>query len=417
MKRSHAVGGGGRFLSSKLRRFFGTGDSWKVVPGVADIASEMKEWRHDFHANPELAFQEHRTSQLVAERLESWGIKVTRNVAQTGVVGTLEGKLSPGSRSVGLRADMDALPMEEENDFAHRSTVPGRMHGCGHDGHTTMLLGAAKYLAESRDFAGTVHFIFQPAEEEFGGGMYMVEEGLFERFPCDAIFGMHNWPLMKAGEVSVRTGPIMASADEFNIKIFGKGGHAAMPHLTVDPIAIGATTITALQNVVSRKNDPLKPGVLSVTTFHAGSAHNVIPDMAELQGTIRTLDEETRTDMVDTLKRMTRQVVEGMGGTCEIELIPGYPVTANDSEESEFVASVASSVVGAENVYRNVAPTMGAEDFSYMLQKVPGCYLWLGQGQTDDDPMVHHPLYDFNDDVAPLGSSLLVRIVEEYLEA
>jgi amidohydrolase len=393
-----------------------------LVPGVVALSQEMKDWRHDFHMHPELSFEEFRTAEIVANKLEKWGIQVTRNIAKTGVVGTLEGSLGSKDagapkKSIGLRADMDALAMEELNEFSHRSTIPGRMHGCGHDGHTTMLLGAAKYLASSRNFEGTVHFIFQPAEEEFGGGSYMVREGLFERFPCDSIYGMHNWPLLKAGEISVRTGAIMASCDEFKITINGKGGHAAMPHLTVDPIYIGSQLVSALQALVSRATNPLKGAVLSVTTFHAGGpATNVIPEQALLQGTIRSLDEETRKDLLSSCEHLSQSLVSSMGGTCEVAITTGYPVTVNSQSESEFCAQICEKVVGSGKVLRDVEPTMGAEDFSYMLQNVPGCYLWLGQGKTKSDPMVHHPQYDFNDDVAPIGASLLVRLVEESLK-
>ena len=391
-----------------------------TIPRIDELHSEMTEWRHDFHMNPELAFEEVRTSNIIAEKLESWGIQVSRNLAKTGVVGTLQGNktLPVGSsvQSIGLRADMDALPMEELNDFHYRSRVPGKMHGCGHDGHTTMLLGAAQYLAETRNFGGTVHFIFQPAEEDGGGGGVMVEEGLFKKFPCDQIYGMHNWPLLPVGQISVRAGPIMGSSDEFDIKITGKGGHAAIPNQTIDPIFVASQVIVALQGAVSRVSDPVKPSVLSVTKVNAGSAYNVIPETATLAGTVRTLDEDTRSTMNKMLHNVTRSVVEGFGATCTIDLKEGYPVTSNAKEPTKFASEVATSVFGRENVFADVEPTMGAEDFSYMLKERPGCYVWIGQGITDEDHMVHHPLYDFNDAILPIGASYFVKLVEEGLK-
>ena len=414
-----------RIIAKKQKnvKFFTTNinNNMNILPGVQEIHKEMTEWRHDFHMHPELSFEETRTSEIVANKLESWGVEVTRGIAKTGVIGTLRGKREAPNetkvKSIGLRADMDALPMEELNDFEHKSKIPGKMHGCGHDGHTTMLLGAAKYLAATRNFHGTVHFIFQPAEEGGGGGGVMVNEGLFDQFPCDKIYGMHNWPLLPVGKMSVRTGPIMGSADEFDIKIVGKGGHAAMPNETVDPIFIASQVIVALQGAVSRVSDPVKPSVLSVTKFNSGSAYNIIPDSASLAGTIRTLDEDTREKMNHALYNVTKNIVEGFGGTCTIEVEKGYPVTVNTTDETEFAAKVAADLLGFDNVVRDVEPTMGAEDFSYMLQERPGCYVWLGQGITDNDPMVHHPLYDFNDEVLPIGSSFFVKVVEESLKS
>ena len=390
---------------------------------LQDLHPTLVEWRHDFHRHPEIAFEEHRTSSLVEERLSSWNINVTKGVGcETGVVGTLQGTMPSVDKgntisSVGLRADMDALPMTEENDFAHKSTVPGKMHGCGHDGHTTMLLGCAKYLAEHRHtFNGTVHFIFQPAEEDGGGGEKMVSDGLFTQFPCDEIYGMHNWPLnLPPGQISVRTGPIMACADDFEIVLTGAGGHAAMPHLTIDPIVMGSSLILSLQTLVSRTVDPLDPAVVSITGFEGGNgARNVIPESVKLVGTIRAFKEETRVLLKQKLMEMCKATAETYGGKYVLDYNDGYPATDNTPEQTEYAAQVASSMVGPENVVRDLTPTMGAEDFSYMLQKVPGCYIWLG---SSSEYFLHHPKYDFDDDTLSLGASWFVNMVENRLES
>ena len=385
-----------------------------VINSIAALKDEMTEWRRDLHAHPELGFEEFRTSQIVAEKLESWGIEVTRGVAGTGVIGTLRGQ-GDSDKALGFRADMDCLPMQEENDIPHKSQHPGRMHACGHDGHTTMLLGAAKYLAETRNFSGTVHFIFQPAEEGLGGGKRMVEEGLFDRFPCDQVFGLHNWPLLPAGKVAARSGPIMAAADRFEITLKGKGGHGALPHLSVDPVFVGAQIVTALQGLVSRFTDPLDSAVVSVTKFIAGTAFNIIPETATLGGTVRTLREATR----ERLERQIADVAEGIaasfGAEAAVEYRRGYPVTVNHAEESKLAAEIAAKVVGAENVVADAPPTMGAEDFSFMLNERPGCYIWLGQGGGPSKSMVHNPTYDFNDEVLPIGASWFAGLAETLL--
>jgi len=385
-----------------------------VLNSIAAMQDDMTAWRRDFHMHPELGFEEFRTSDIVAEKLASWGIEVTRGIAGTGVVGTLRGD-GGGTRSIGLRADMDCLPMEEENDFAHRSRNPGRMHACGHDGHTTMLLGTARYLAETRNFDGTVHFIFQPAEEGLGGGRKMVQEGLFERFPCDEVYGIHNWPLLPAGQIAVRPGPIMAAADQFDLVVTGNGAHGAMPHLGVDPVHIGAQIVVALQGLVSRATDPLDSAVLSVTKFHAGSAYNVIPGEARLAGTVRTFRPETRDRLEQGIGTVARAIATSMGGTAELEYRRGYPATINHAHETERAASVAAEVFGAENVVRDADPTMGAEDFSYMLNARPGAYVWLGQSGGPSGCMVHNPRYDFNDAVLPLGASFFATLVERLM--
>ncbi len=387
-----------------------------IINSIAAMKEEMTEWRRDIHAHPEIAFEEVRTSNLVATKLEEWGIEVHRDIAKTGVVGVLKGRDDGASgRSIGLRADMDALPMEEENDVPYKSTHPGKFHGCGHDGHTTMLLGAAKYLAETRNFAGTVNFIFQPAEEGEGGGRVMVEEGLFDRFPCDEVYGMHNWPKLDAGSVAVVPGPIMAAADVFEITVTAKGGHAAMPHLCNDPVVIAAQLVTAFQTLVSRNTDPLDSAVISVTQVHAGSAHNVIAEHAVLTGTVRTFRPETQDMVEEGMKRIAQGICDGFGAQVEFHYRRGYPATVNHEEQAAFAAGIARDVVGQENVIVDEEPVMGAEDFSYMLLQRPGAYLWLGQAGGPSACMVHNPRYDFNDEVLPIGASVFANMVETRL--
>lgn len=382
-----------------------------IINSIAAMREEMTEWRRDFHAHPELAFEEVRTSDIVAEKLASWGIEVHRGIAKTGVVGVLQGQ-DAGTKTIGLRADMDALPMTEENDVPHKSTSPGKFHGCGHDGHTTMLLGAAKYLAETRNFTGTVHFIFQPAEEGGGGGNVMVQEGLFDRFPCDEIYGVHNWPSLRAGEIGVRSGPIMAATDTFDIRVRAHGGHAAMPHLSNDPVVIAAQLVTALQALVSRRTDPLDSAVVSVTKLHAGSAYNVIPEEATLAGTVRTFREETREMIRRGIETTCRGFSQAFGADVWFDFNHGYPTTVNHELETELAAEVAGMVVGPENVRRDVLPVMGGEDFSYMLNERPGAYLWVGQSGGPSACSVHNPRYDFNDAILPIGASFFATMVE-----
>jgi len=386
-----------------------------VINSIAAAEDEMTAWRRDFHMHPELGFEEFRTSEIVAQLLESWGIEVTRGVAGTGVVGTLRGS-GPGERSIGLRADMDCLPMDEQTGLPYASQTPGKMHACGHDGHTSMLLGAAKYLAETRNFAGTVHFIFQPAEEGRGGGREMVKEGLFDRFPCDEVYGMHNWPLLPAGSIGVRPGPIMAAADQFDVEIRGKGAHGAMPHLGIDPVFIAAQVITALQGLVSRAVDPLDSAVLSVTRMEGGMAHNVIPATAKLSGTVRTYRPETQDMIENGIAAIATGIASGFGATAVATYRRGYPATVNPEKETGIAAQIAARIVGEENVVHDAPPVMGAEDFSFMLNERPGCYIWLGQSRGSDDPMVHHPKYDFNDSVLPLGASWFATMVESRLQ-
>lgn len=389
-----------------------------VINRIAAFHDEMTEWRHDFHRHPELGFEEVRTSGIVAEKLKSWGLdEVHTGIAKTGVVGILHGKGGKTGRAVGLRADMDCLPMTELGDKPHMSTVPGKMHGCGHDGHTTMLLGAARYLSENRNFDGTAVFIFQPAEEGLAGGKVMVEEGLFDRFPCDEVFALHNWPPLEVGKVAVIPGPAMAATDEITIIIQGKGGHAAMPNTTVDPVVIGAHIVTQIQGIVSRQVDPLDNAVVSITRFNAGDAFNVIPDSVTLGGTVRTFKATTQDYIQKRITDIVTLTAQAHGATATLTYHRGYPATVNDAEKTEVAKQVAAEVVGAENVISDVDPCMGGEDFSYMLDKVPGAYLWLGQAGGPSACMVHNPHYDFNDEVLPIGASVLARFIEARLPA
>ncbi len=384
-----------------------------IINRISAFHDERTAWRRDLHAHPETAFEEHRTADQVATKLAEFGIEVHRGLAGTGVVGTL--RAGQGRRAIGLRADMDALHIHEKNGFDHASKNVGRMHACGHDGHTTMLLGAAKYLAETRNFSGTVHFIYKPGEEGYAGGRKMIEEGLFERFPCDEVYGLHNWPLLPAGKVAVRPGPIMAAADQFDLEIVGRGGHGAMPHLSVDPIAVGAQIVTAWQNLVSRFTSPIESAVLSVTKFIAGTAYNVIPERALLGGTVRTFNAKVQDRIEAGMGEVARGVAAGFGATANFHYRRGYPATINHERESALAADAAAAVLGPDNVIHDAQATMGAEDFSYMLNKRPGAYLWLGQGGGASMAMVHNPQYDFTDEVLPVGASWFSTLFEQRL--
>jgi amidohydrolase len=385
-------------------------------------AAEIAAIRRDIHANPELCFQENRTADVVAGKLIEWGIPVHRGMGTTGVVGTIVGKTNKSGKAIGLRADMDALPMQEFNQFAHASKNAGKMHACGHDGHTAMLLGAAQHLAKTRDFDGTVYVIFQPAEEGGGGAREMIKDGLFTKFPVEAVFGMHNWPGGKVGTFAVSPGPVMASSSEFKITINGKGSHAALPYESIDPIPAAAAMVSAFQTIISRNKKPIDPGVISVTMIHAGSATNVVPDSCELQGTVRTFTME----VLDMIERRMREVANNTaaayGATCEFEFARNYPPTINSQPEADFCRAVMEEMVGVEAVLLQ-EPTMGAEDFSYMLQAKPGAYVFISNGEGDHRAMghgagpcmLHNPSYDFNDEVIPLGVSYWVKLTEKWL--
>jgi amidohydrolase len=383
-----------------------------IVDKIKLLQGEMAEWRHDIHAHPETAFEEQRTSALVAKKLEPFGLSVHKGLGRTGVVGTLSA--GSGKRAVGLRADMDALHIHEKNGFDHRSQHEGKMHACGHDGHTIMLLGAAKYLAETKNFDGTVHFIFQPAEENEGGGREMVEQGLFDKFPCDSVYGMHNWPGMPVGQFGLRPGPMMASFDIFEIELTGRGSHAALPHTGIDPVVAASALVQALQTITSRNVDPIESSVVTVTQVHAGDTWNVIPDAAVLRGTTRAF----RPEVQDLVERRMREICAGIAATygaqVKIRYERRYPPTVNAARETEICASVLERMVGPENVVR-VPPVMGSEDFAFMLQAKAGCYVFVGNGPGEGGCMLHNPHYDFNDEVLPIGASYWANLVEHLL--
>jgi amidohydrolase len=385
-----------------------------IVNRIADLHGEITAWRRDIHAHPELLYDVHRTAASVAEKLKSFGCdEVVTGIGRTGVVGVIRGsKPDDGGRVIGLRADMDALPIEEASDLPYRSTVPGKMHACGHDGHTAMLLGAARYLTETRNFAGTAVVIFQPAEEGGAGGKAMVQDGLMDRFRIEEVYGMHNYPGLPVGQFGLRPGPLMAAADRLTIEIEGRGGHAARPHISIDTVLVGAQIINQIQSIVSRNVDPLQAAVISICVFQAGSTDNVIPQTALLRGTARSLTPEVR----DLLERRLHEVVTGTaqlyGATAKLTYKRDYPVTRNHERQAAFAAAVAAKVVGQERVDDRFAPVMGAEDFSFMLEARPGAFIFVGNG---DSAGLHHPAYDFNDETIPIGTSYWVKLVETAL--
>ncbi|MBB3396980.1 MULTISPECIES: M20 aminoacylase family protein [unclassified Rhizobium] len=378
------------------------------------MEAELKATRHHLHANPELSFEETETARYVADKLEAWGYAVTRNVGGHGVVATL--KNGTGTKSIGIRADMDALPIEEETGVAYASTIPGKMHACGHDGHTTVLLGAAEYLARTRRFNGTVTLIFQPAEEagQNSGAQRMIADGLFERFPIDAIFGLHNHPGMPAGALLTRSGPMMAAGDTVKITIVGKGGHASRPHLTVDPVLVACNLVVTLQSIVSRNVDPTQTAVVTVSTIHAGEASNVIPNTAKISMSVRSFDPAIRTFLEERIRTLAASVAEGHGARAEIDYEHGYPVVVNSERETAFAREVAEELIGAENVF--TCPLLpGSEDFAYFLERRPGSFLRLGNGK--DSPILHSSKYDFNDGSLTTGAAIWARLAERYLDA
>jgi hippurate hydrolase len=383
-----------------------------IVNRIAEFHDDMTRWRREIHAHPETAFEERQTSEFVAARLAEFGIEVHRGLAGTGLVGTLKGRGGEG-RAIALRADMDALHIHEKNGFAHASKNEGKMHACGHDGHTTMLLGAARYLAETRNFNGTVHFIFQPAEENEGGGRVMVEEGLFEKFPVEAVFGMHNWPGLPVGQAVVRPGPMMAAFDIFEIAVKGKGAHAAMPHQGIDPVPIAAQIVGGLQTITSRTVNPLESAVVSVTQIHGGDTWNVIPDEVVLRGTVRTFQPEIGEMVEARMRRIAESTAAAYGASVACRYERRYPPTINSPEETELAAAALAEIVGEGNVRRDVPPNMGSEDFAFMLQAKPGSYIWIGNGESGAS--LHNPGYDFNDEILPIGASYWARLVERTL--
>ena len=382
---------------------------------IAEFHDDMTDWRRDIHAHPELAFQETRTAALVAEKLKAFGVdEIHTGIAKTGVVGVIRGS-EPGAGAIGLRADMDALPILEETGKPYASTTPGVMHACGHDGHTTMLLGAARYLAETRNFAGTVYLFFQPAEEFGGGADVMIKEGLFERFPADRVFGLHNWPGIPAGTFAWRNGPVMAAVGGIDIAITGKGAHGAMPNQGIDPVLIGAHVITALQGIVSRNLDPVDAGVVSITWLEGGFAYNVIPETVKLRGTARWFTKEAG----DLIEKRVIETAEGIarafGAKAEVQFRRAYPATVNEVESTGLARNAAIAVQGEQRVAEMPRPTMGGEDFAFMLEKKPGAYLMLGGGRSEDEASVHHPKFDFNDEILPVGASWFATLGEQLL--
>lgn len=379
-----------------------------------DIRARMLAWRHDLHANPETAFEEHRTSRVVADALEEMQIPVHRGLGGTGVVGTLRNGEGP---SIALRADMDALDLEELGDPAWKSLKPGKMHGCGHDGHTSMLLGAAHHLARTRAFRGTVHFVFQPAEENEGGGKKMVEDGLFEKFPADAVYGMHNIPQIPRGLFAVREGVATAFLDRFEIRLTGKGSHAAAPETGIDAIVIAANLINALQTIVSRRIGAIDSAVVTVTQIHGGDTWNVIPENVVLRGTVRTLDAAIQDRVEEAMNEICAGVGQTHGARIDMTYMRGYPGVVNTADETAAAARAAAALVGEDKVLTNIKPSMGSEDFSFMLQKRPGAYICIGAGETGSDPALHNPYYDFNDAILPMGAAFWVQLVQQQLPA
>ena len=394
----------------------------QVIESILADAAQISALRRDIHAHPELCFQEGRTSDLIAKQLTEWGVPIHRGMGKTGIVAIFKNGTS--DRAVGLRADMDALPITEFNTFEHKSTTPGKMHACGHDGHTAMLLAAAKHLSKHRNFDGTVYLIFQPAEEGGGGAREMINDGLFEKFPMQAIFGAHNWPGLAVGQFSLKNGPAFASSNEFRIVVRGKGAHAAMPHNGIDPVPVACQMVSAFQTIISRNKRPIDAGVISVTMIHAGEATNVVPDSCEIRGTVRTFTLEVLAMIEERMQAMAEHTCKAFGAECTFEFKRNYPPTINHPAETEFARQVMTDMVGADNVIE-FEPTMGSEDFSYFLQEKPGCYFLIGNGDGDHRDMghgmgpcmLHNPSYDFNDDLIPLGGSLWVRMAEAWLAA
>ena len=387
-----------------------------IVNRIADFHAEMTAWRRDFHMHPELGFEEHRTAGIVADKLREFGCDaVVTGIAGTGVVGVIHGSGGATGRAIGLRADMDALPIQEATGLPHASTTPGKMHACGHDGHTAMLMGAAKYLAETRNFAGTVHVIFQPAEEGGGGGDVMVREGLFERFPMERVFGLHNWPNAPAGTFLWREGPVMAAVANLEVTITGKGAHGALPYLGTDPIVAAAGIVQALQSVVARNLDAADAGVITIGSIHGGDTYNVIPETVRMLGTARWFSPAVGDVLERRFLEVVQSVATGFGARAEAAFLRAYPATVNEAESTALARRAAEAVSGAERVAHMPKPTMGAEDFAFMLNAKPGSYLMLGGGRSPDDASVHHPLYDFNDEILPIGASYWARLAEDLL--
>ena len=385
-----------------------------ILNSINQMQKEMQEWRRDLHKIPEIGLKEYKTSSYIKDKLKGWDIEFKDGYADTGLIAWVKGSKGDSKKSIGLRADFDALPMSEKNNFDHKSSNEGMMHACGHDGHTSMLLGAVKYLKENNDFDGTVYFIFQPGEEGFGGGEIMINEGLLNDFNIDEVYALHNWPELPLGHFGVSTGPMMAAVDEFDIIVKGKGGHAAIPDLGVDPVIIAAQIINAVQTIISRVTSPIDKALISITKVHAGSAYNVIDDEVFLGGTVRTFKEKTRILIQNKLNDTAKGIAQANGGDIEFIYKPGYPPTINTKDESIFASEVAKNLVGDKNVITDVEPSMGGEDFSYFLNKKPGSYLYIGQKDENHKAHLHTTKYDFNDNLLPIGVNFWVDLVKSF---
>ena len=387
-----------------------------ILNSINQMLDEMKSWRQDLHKIPEIGLEEYETSKYIKNKLKEFNINFKEGYSNTGLVAWVKGNKGNSNKSIGLRADFDALPMPEKNNFEYKSSKDGMMHACGHDGHTSMLLGAAKYISENNDFDGTVYFIFQPGEEGFAGGKKMIEDGLFDDFSIDEVYALHNWPDLPLGSFGVNSGPMMAAVDEFDIIVKGKGGHAAFPQLVIDPIIVASQIVTAIQTIISRSTDPVDKALISITKIHGGTAYNVIDDEVKLSGTIRTFKPETRSFIEKKIEEIANGIAKahGAGANIEFDLINKYPPTINSKKESEFAAKIAKQMVGEENVNTDIDPSMGGEDFSYLLNKKPGSYLYIGQGDENHKAHLHTTKYDFNDNLLPIGVNYWVNLVKEY---
>ena len=389
-----------------------------ILNSINQMLDEMKSWRQDLHKIPEIGLEEYETSKYIKNKLKEFNINFKEGYSNTGLVAWVKGNKGNSNKSIGLRADFDALPMPEKNNFEYKSSKDGMMHACGHDGHTSMLLGAAKYISENNDFDGTVYFIFQPGEEGFAGGKKMIEDGLFDDFSIDEVYALHNWPDLPLGSFGVNSGPMMAAVDEFDIIVKGKGGHAAFPQLVIDPIIVASQIVTAIQTIISRSTDPVDKALISITKIHGGTAYNVIDDEVKLSGTIRTFKPETRSFIEKRIEEIANGIAKahGAGANIEFDLINKYPPTINSKKESEFATKVAINMVGEENVITDIDPSMGGEDFSYLLNKKPGSYLYIGQGDKNHKAHLHTTKYDFNDDLLPIGVNFWVELVKNFFK-
>ena len=387
-----------------------------VLNSINQMLNEMTEWRQDLHKIPEIGLEEYETSKYIKKKLKEFNVNFKDGYSNTGIVAWVEGNKTTSDKTIGLRADFDALPMPEKNTFNHKSKNKGMMHACGHDGHTTMLLGAVKYLSENNNFDGRVYFIFQPGEEGFAGGKKMIEDGMFKDFKIDEVYALHNWPELPFGTFGVNSGPMMAAVDEFDIVVKGKGGHAASPHLSIDPVVISAQVISAVQTIISRSTDPVDKALISITKINAGTAYNVIDDQVKMGGTIRTFRKETRSYIEQRLRELCDGIAQAHGAEISIQfdLVNKYPPTINSKKESKFAADVAIDLVGEENVITDIDPSMGGEDFSYLLEEKPGTYLYLGQGDDNHRAHLHTTKYDFNDNLLPVGVNFWVELVKKY---